>query len=191
MRAPKISYPAIQTLSPQRTRSGARTRYRRSRPLADSAPKRRLPPRMATPTPCRRRRRKTKNEEKRIGDRCEVTVRNPLSPTLTLSEHPPIGAFYTHLLFLSCLSSASSASSAVRASAFHLPGKGNELIELGLRGAGGDGIKRLLHARFVPVRNTGCIDCCAGIERHDVARRAGLVRQRPNEHVPGLAAVLD
>src|SRR6266446_3477297 len=37
------------------TQRGARTRYRRSRPIAGSAPKRCLPPRMAPPTPCRQR----------------------------------------------------------------------------------------------------------------------------------------
>ena len=48
--------------SPRRTQSGARTRYRRSRPIAGSAPKRCLPPRMAAPTPCRQRRRKGNNK---------------------------------------------------------------------------------------------------------------------------------
>src|SRR5258708_5867608 len=43
--------------------------------------------------------RKTKNEEKRIGDRSEVTVRNPLPPISTLPEYPPTGAFYTHFSF--------------------------------------------------------------------------------------------
>src|SRR6266850_1486680 len=40
---------------------------------------------------------------KLIGDRSEATVRDPLTPTWTLSEHPPIGPFYTRALFFAFL----------------------------------------------------------------------------------------
>ena len=56
---------------------------------------------------------KTRNEEKRIGDRSEVTVFDPLPPISTLLEHPQL-ELPTLVCFFSCLSSAPSASSAVR-----------------------------------------------------------------------------
>jgi hypothetical protein len=56
-------------------------------------------------TPLRGARRKNKNEEKQLGDKSEVTVREPVPPTFAGMDCGAMKGFHPNSFFCSCLSS--------------------------------------------------------------------------------------
>ena len=80
--------------------------------------------------------------------------------------------------FQSCPSSASSASSAVKALALELLGEGDELVEFGSGGPGCEHFERLPYTSLVAVCQTGNVNRGTRIQRQDVAGRAALVGER-------------
>src|SRR6267142_4193070 len=64
------------------------------------------------PSPRRTQRTRRKNK---LGDRSGVSGRGPVLPTLAAIDDEPMEGFYPNRFFCSCLSSASSVSSVVRA----------------------------------------------------------------------------
>jgi hypothetical protein len=62
----------------------------------------------------------------------------------------------------------------------------HELIELGARGAAGDGVARPCDARFDRRHEVGGVERGAGIEHDDLARRARCIVQRSSSIVARL-----